>query len=90
MALGIADSGGGASRGIFNQTAPSIWNADDPLQSLAESTGGSSEASDKASRLAQMYRRPFEIMKNVSLDEVVHYCCWLNIRLEMRFVRRNR
>jgi UBX domain-containing protein 7 len=66
--------GGSSSRGIFNQAAPSIWNADDPLQSLAESTGGSSEASDKASRLAQMYRRPFEIMHNVTLDQVRLSC----------------
>lgn len=61
---------GGASRGIFNQAAPSVWDAGDPLRSLADATGGSSEASDKAGRLAQMYRRPFEIMHHVSLEEV--------------------
>jgi hypothetical protein len=62
---------GSSSRGIFNQAAPSIWNENDPLQSLADATGGSSEASDKANRLAQMYRRPFELMHHTSLEEVV-------------------
>src|SRR5579859_978528 len=53
---------GRTTRGIFNQATPSIWNADDPTSSLADATGGSSQANDKANRLAQMYRRPFEIM----------------------------
>jgi UBX domain-containing protein 7 len=61
---------GSSSRGIFNQAAPSIWNADDPSRSLADATGGSSQASEKANRLAQMYRRPFEIMHRVTLEEV--------------------
>jgi len=62
---------GSSSRGIFNQAAPSIWNEDDLSQSLADATGGSSEASDKANRLAQMYRRPFELMHHVTLEEVL-------------------
>jgi len=62
---------GSSSRGIFNQATPSIWNEADPTQSLADATGGSSEASDKANRLAQMYRRPFELMHHVTLEEVV-------------------
>lgn len=37
---------------------------------LAEATGGSSQANEKANRLAQMYRRPFEIMHRVSLEDV--------------------
>ena len=62
---------GSSSRGIFNQATPSIWNEADQSQSLADATGGSSEASDKANRLAQMYRRPFELMHHVTLEEVV-------------------
>jgi UBX domain-containing protein 7 len=48
-----------------------VWNEDNPSQSLADATGGSSDANDKANRLAQMYRRPFELMHHVSLDEVI-------------------
>jgi UBX domain-containing protein 7 len=61
---------GSTSRGIFNQATPSIWNADDPTSSLADATGGSSEMSDKANRLARMYRPPFEIMNRATLEEV--------------------
>ena len=61
---------GSTSRGIFNQGTPSIWNADDPTSSLADATGGSSEMSDKANRLARMYRPPFEIMNRATLEEV--------------------
>lgn len=60
----------GASRGIFNQRTPSIWNEDDPSQSLADATGGYSQANEKANKLAQMYRRPFELMHHVTLEEV--------------------
>ena len=42
-----------SSRGIFTQATPSIWNEADPTQSLADATGGYSEASDKANRLSQ-------------------------------------
>jgi len=62
---------GAGSRGVFNQATPSIWNAEDPSASLADATGGSSEISDKANRLAQMYRRPFEIMNRATLEEVL-------------------
>jgi len=58
------------SRGIFNQATPSIWNEEDTTTSLADATGGYSQASDKANRLAHMYRRPFEIMHHVTLEEV--------------------
>src|SRR5437773_3848686 len=61
---------GSSSRGIFNQGTPSIWNEEDPSQSLADATGGSSQANEKANRLALMYRRPFELMNPVTLDEV--------------------
>jgi UBX domain-containing protein 7 len=60
----------GSQRGIFNQRTPSLWNEGDPSQSLVDATGGSSAASDKANRLALMYRRPFEIMNHATLDEV--------------------
>lgn len=63
----------GSSRGIFNQGTPSIWNEEDPSQSLADATGGSSQANEKANRLAQMYRRPFEIMHSVTLEEVLFF-----------------
>jgi UBX domain-containing protein 7 len=59
-----------ATRGIFNQGTPSIWNEENPAQSLADATGGSSRANEKANRLAQMYRRPFELMHHVTLEEV--------------------
>ena len=61
---------GTAARGIFNQGTPSIWNEENPSQSLADATGGSSQANEKANRLAQMYRRPFELMHPVTLEEV--------------------
>ena len=61
---------GSTSRGIFNQGTPSIWNEEDPSESLADATGGSSQQNDKANRLAQMYRRPFELMHRVTLEEV--------------------
>jgi hypothetical protein len=70
---------GSSSRGIFNQATPSIWNEDDPRQSLADATGGSSQASEKANRLAQMYRRPFEIMHRVTLEEVLRILTSLTI-----------
>lgn len=57
-------------RGIFNQGRPSIWNEDDISQSLADATGGSSQMNEKSNRLAQLYRRPFEIMHNATLEEV--------------------
>ena len=60
----------GTSRGIFNQATPSIWNERNITQSLAEATGGYSQTNEKANRLAQMYRRPFEIMHHATLDEV--------------------
>jgi hypothetical protein len=80
---------GMSSRGIFNQGTPSIWNEDNPSESLADATGGSSQANDKANRLAQMYRRPFELMHLVSLDEVSYLKNVINRRLEMKFAPRN-
>ena len=81
---------GSSSRGIFNQATPSIWNAEDPSRALADATGGSSEMSEKANRLAQMYRRPFEIMNRATLEEVdfVLGVCVDN-RLEIQFAQRN-
>lgn len=57
-------------RGIFHQGTPSIWNEENVGESLAEATGGSSETNEKSNRLARLYRRPFEIMRNSTLDEV--------------------
>jgi hypothetical protein len=80
---------GSSTRGIFNQATPSIWNADNPSQSLADATGGSSQASEKANRLAQMYRRPFEIMHRVTLEEVCPLVVIVDDRLEIRFAQKN-
>ena len=81
---------GMATRGIFNQGTPSIWNEENPSESLADATGGSSQANEKANRLAQMYRRPFELMHHVTLEEV-HPSRERSLthRLEMKFVLRN-
>jgi hypothetical protein len=59
--------------GVFNQRAvPSIWDdTADPAtrrQGLAQATGGASEASSKNARLAELYRPPFEIMRQMSWD----------------------
>ena len=51
-----------------------MWD-DEPVESssrrqvLAQATGGASEASSKASLLAEMYRPPHEIMSRLSWDE---------------------
>ncbi|KAL9603361.1 MAG: hypothetical protein Q9219_001223 [cf. Caloplaca sp. 3 TL-2023] len=61
--------------GIFNQsTAPSVWdstgvNTSDDRSRLARATAGASEASSKSTRLAQMYRPPYEIMSRLPWDE---------------------
>jgi hypothetical protein len=59
--------------GVFNQRAvPSIWDESaDPAtrrQGLAQATGGASETSSKTARLAELYRPPFEIMRQMSWD----------------------
>ncbi|CZR50831.1 probable UBX5 UBX (ubiquitin regulatory X) domain-containing protein [Phialocephala subalpina] len=68
---------GGASGsgrpGVFNQRAvPSIWDESaDPSarrEALAQATGGASEQSSKAARLAELFRPPFELMRQVSWD----------------------
>ncbi|KAL9006998.1 MAG: hypothetical protein Q9188_000286 [Gyalolechia gomerana] len=61
--------------GIFNQsTAPSVWDQTDPSADggrsrLARATAGASEASSKSTRLAQMYRPPYELMSRLPWDE---------------------
>ncbi|KAL8939205.1 MAG: hypothetical protein Q9211_002846 [Gyalolechia sp. 1 TL-2023] len=61
--------------GIFNQsTAPSVWDqtgasSDDSRSRLARATAGASEASSKSTRLAQMYRPPYELMSRLPWDE---------------------
>jgi hypothetical protein len=51
---------------------PSIWDetadANTRRQGLAEATGGASEASSKAARLAELFRPPFELMRQVPWD----------------------
>jgi len=59
--------------GVFNQRAvPSIWDESaDPesqRQGLAAATGGASEQSTKAARLAQLFRPPFELMNQIPWD----------------------
>lgn len=59
--------------GVFNQTpVPSLWDSNtDPAaswQDLSQATGGASEASSKAARLAELFRPPFEIMRQVSWE----------------------
>jgi UBX domain-containing protein 7 len=61
-------------RGIFNQQASSsVWNnvhdSESERSLLAESTGGASEQSTKATRLAQMFRPPYEIMSSLSFED---------------------
>lgn len=54
-----------ARAGIFNQQQPSsIWERDgDPAtNSLSESTGGASEASQRNNRLARLFQPPWELM----------------------------
>ncbi|KAI9849046.1 MAG: hypothetical protein M1838_000300 [Thelocarpon superellum] len=65
-----------ARPGIFNQraTAASVWDEEVPQASqrrqvLAQATGGASEASSKASLLAEMYRPPHEIMSRLPWDQ---------------------
>lgn len=60
--------------GVFNQRAvPSIWDEradpDTRRQGMAEATGGASEQSSKAARLAELFRPPFEIMRQLPWDE---------------------
>jgi hypothetical protein len=62
-----------ARPGVFNQRpVPSIWDetadATTRRQGMAEATGGASEASSKAARLAELFRPPFELMRQVSWD----------------------
>lgn len=51
---------------------PSIWDESaDPSvrrEGLAQATGGASEASSKAARLAELFRPPFELMHQLSWD----------------------
>jgi UBX domain-containing protein 7 len=62
--------------GIFSQryNSASVWNnndadADTHRRELSRATGGASESSAKANRLAEMFRPPFEIMSTLGWDE---------------------
>jgi UBX domain-containing protein 7 len=59
---------------VFNQQAvsPSIWDEGDSdarREGLARATGGASETSSKAARLAELFRPPFELMSRLPWDE---------------------
>ncbi|KAL2860873.1 DNA-protein crosslink repair co-factor UBX5 [Aspergillus lucknowensis] len=59
--------------GIFNQRdTSSVWTGEEEEEShrerLAAATGGASEASNKSSMLAELYRPPFEIMSRLPWD----------------------
>ncbi|RMZ82935.1 hypothetical protein DV737_g1807, partial [Chaetothyriales sp. CBS 132003] len=59
-------------RGIFNQReTSSIWHTepDDGRPSLAESTGGASEASARSNMLARLFQPPWELMFKGSWEE---------------------
>ncbi|BFZ62696.1 UBX domain protein Ubx2 [Saitoella coloradoensis] len=58
-------SGRSSRPGIFNQQR-SVWDAEGNEEE--DTTGGAAEASSKASRLAKMFRPPFDIMTNLDLD----------------------
>jgi UBX domain-containing protein 7 len=65
---------GQARPGLFNQRAgpSSIWEESDPdarRAGLAEATGGASEASSKAARLAELFRPPFELMTRLPWED---------------------
>jgi hypothetical protein len=62
-----------APLGVFNQRpVPSIWDesadTSSRRQGLSQATGGASEASSKAARLAELFRPPFELMHQVPFD----------------------
>ncbi|KAG9246689.1 hypothetical protein BJ878DRAFT_436828 [Calycina marina] len=67
-----ARRGGRGPVGVFNQRqVPSIWDSSDPnahRQGMAHATGGASEQSSKAARLAELFRPPFELMSHLSWD----------------------
>lgn len=59
--------------GVFNQRpVPSIWDEsadpDTRRRGLAQATGGASEHSSKAARLAELFRPPFELMNQIPWD----------------------
>lgn len=60
--------------GVFNQysASSSIWDSSDPAarrEGLATATGGASETSSKAAKLAELFRPPFELMSRMSWDD---------------------
>lgn len=63
-----------AQLGVFNQrpVPSSIWDESaEPSarrQGLAQATGGASEASSKAAKLAELFRPPFDLMHQVPFD----------------------
>lgn len=62
-------------RGIFNQrSSRSVWDESEVSSAerhhrLAEATGGASESSSKSTRLAEMFRPPFEIISPLNLED---------------------
>ncbi|TVY82562.1 UBX domain-containing protein [Lachnellula suecica] len=60
--------------GVFNQrpVPSSIWDESvdsvEHRRGLAEATGGASESSNKAARLAELFRPPFDLMNQIPWD----------------------
>jgi hypothetical protein len=70
----ITNSYIGGRIGVFNQQGgpSSIWEEADPSvrrETLAAATGGASEASSKAAKLAELFRPPFELMTRIPWDD---------------------
>lgn len=78
-----------APRGIFNQReTSSIWNQDqvEPHPSLAEATGGASEASARSNMLARLFQPPWDLMYKGSWedarDEGKEHKKWLLVNIQ--------
>ncbi|RPA91329.1 hypothetical protein L873DRAFT_1794942 [Choiromyces venosus 120613-1] len=59
-------------RGVFNQrSSANVWASEgtDRSELLSDATGGASELSSASSKLAEMFRPPFEIMTNLSFQD---------------------
>jgi hypothetical protein len=59
---------------LFNQRPiPSIWDESSDSttrrEAMSQATGGASEQSSKAARLAELFRPPFELMNQIPWDE---------------------
>ena len=78
-----------APRGIFNQReTPSIWQNDhaDDVPTLADATGGASEASARSNMLARLFQPPWDLMYKGSWedarDEGKEHKKWLLVNIQ--------